>query len=129
MIEFNLFHSFWKDFFIMTSKMEFAHKNWVANQFLSKSRTLNFWPLLHRKQIFMWAGHTQFEGEVQNSSSFLQVGQKYVTYNLMDKIWGLFQNFDQPSGHGSKTNEVIWVPYFHHFSFLVGPLLQRMFYQ
>ena len=81
-----IFFIFWIDFIIKTSKMEFTHKNWVANQFLSKSRTLNFWPFLHKKQIFLWAGHTQFEGEVQNSSFFLQVGQKYVTYNLMDKI-------------------------------------------
>ena len=22
--------------------------------------TLNFWPLIHKQQIFKWAGHTQF---------------------------------------------------------------------
>ena len=90
--------------------MEFTHKNWFTNKFLSKSRTLNFWPLLHRQQIFMWAGHTHFEGEVQNSSSFLQVSQKYETYNLMDKIWGLFQNFYQPNEHDTTNIYLLTYP-------------------
>ena len=59
--------------------------------------TLNFWPLLHRQQIFTWAGHTQFEGGVQNLGSFLQVGQKYATFNLRGMIRALLQNFDQPT--------------------------------
>ena len=58
--------------------------------------TLKFLPLLHRFQIFIWAGDTQYEGEVQNSSSYLQVGQKYATYHLGGMIWALFKNFDQP---------------------------------
>ena len=45
----------------------------------------------------MWAGHTQFEGGVQKLSSFLQVGQKYATFNLGGIIWTLLQIFDQPT--------------------------------
>ena len=59
-----------------------THKNQVTNQFLSKSETLDFSLLLHRKQIFTTAGINVEWAWPQSLDGFLQVGQKYGSYDL-----------------------------------------------